>query len=117
MADNYNRSPYSGSAVIITGSATADAEVDTFVLDEDWRIATWWAVKHSAVGAAGDTLTLKVGANTIGAIDLNGTADKAMNTGTIDDAYWDLSDGDSVTVTAAEASSVDSTYFIQLVRR
>jgi len=115
MGQNYRRSPYSGSLIVITGTATADAEVDTYTVDENCQIVGFRAINQVAVGASGDTLTLKNGTDTVGTIDLNGVAATATAVGTLNGLYWTLSAGDSISVTAAEASSVDSTYIIDLL--
>ena len=115
MSQTYRKSPFSGSLVVITGTVTADAEVDTFTIPENCQIVGFRAINQAAVGASGDTLTLKNGSDTVSVADLNGVADKATTIGSIDDAYWTVTAGSSISVTAAEASSVDSTYIIDLL--
>jgi len=115
MSQTYRKSPFSGSLLVITGTATADAEVDTYTIPENCQIVGFRAIKQAAVGASGDTLTLKNGTDTVGQIDWNGVADKTPSVALIDDDYWTLGVGDTISVTAAEASSVDSTYFIDLL--
>jgi len=115
MSQTYRKSPFSGSLIVITGTATADAEVDTYTIPENCQIVGFRAINQVAVGASGDTLTLKKGSDTVGVIDLNGVAAQATAVGTLNGLYWTLSSGDSISVTAAEASSVDSTYIIDLL--
>jgi len=115
MGQNYRRSPYSGSVITIIGTLTADAEVDTHPIDENVQIVGFRTIKQAAVGATGDTATLKNGGDTVSVIDLDSVADKTPSYGLLDDAYWTVTAGSSISVTAAEATSVDCTYLIDLL--
>jgi len=115
MSQTYRKSPFSGSPILISGTCTADAEVDTYTVPENCQIIAFRGVKQAASGTSGDTLTLKNGSDTVSSIDWNGVADKTPSIGALDDAYWTVTAGSSISVTAAEASSVDSTYIIELM--
>ena len=115
MSQTYRKSPFSGSSVLISGTCTADAEVDTYTVPENCQIIAFRGIKQASAGSSGDTLTLKNGTDTVSTIDWNGVSDKSAGIGSLDDAYWTVTAGSSISVTAAEASSVDSTYIIELM--
>lgn len=87
------------------GGATANTDV---VTTHKIRILDAWVV-NKAAGTAGDTIQIFEGANAISdAMDINKADQTITRAGTLDDAQYELTAGQTLRVTETDGAGVDS---------
>ncbi len=98
---------------IVIPAAAGDVDV---VVAGAWRVIDIYAQKTTAVGGAGDTVTLKKAAAAISdALDLNVADNTQVRVGTIDDANATFASGDTLRVTAAQVTNVASIVYVTVL--
>lgn len=114
-----NNSPAAVGAIpvifkFVIGNAAGDTDI---ILTHKTRVIDAWAVKTTAAGGAGDTVTVKNGATAItNAIVVNVADQTVVRAGTIDDAQHVVNAGGTLRVTAADVTDPSCIVYVKGIR-